>query len=202
MLSLTARLDIRDIVPDNHLLTDMLFQRAATADSSPSPSDSREITAARSTGSKLADGDRPLTCMFFFFASQMKHNLQAADQELVRRGRMPDCPTHKLDSMIDRIGMHASYSPLISKFDTYPVEIPENVAGSRSKAALSRQEAHDTVMMIKFRDKRAREDWIATKEWQDFMHSTDAEGVFRRMPHVRCASSLRGLMDPVDSLLA
>ncbi|KIV91373.1 hypothetical protein PV10_05918 [Exophiala mesophila] len=177
----------------------MQFQRM-TSSTSPA-ADSRGIEA-RPKGAQIADGDKPLTCMFFFFASQMKHNLQAADPDLVRRGRMLDRPTHKLNSMIDRIGMHASYSPLIAKFETYPVEIPEPRAGPRPKQRLSREEAHDTIMMIKFRDKRAREDWIATKEWQEFVQSTDSERVFRRMPHVRCASSLRGLMDPVDSLLA
>lgn len=151
---------------------------------------------------QLADGERPLTCMFFFFASQMKRNIQPADPDLVKRGKMPDRPTHQLDSMLARIGMHAAHSPLVSKFQTFPVEIPDSLGFSSKNPKPAREEAHDTVMMMKFRDKRAREEWIATKEWQEFMRNTDGQDVFRRMPHVRCASSMRGLMDPMDSLTA
>ncbi|OAP61094.1 hypothetical protein AYL99_03295 [Fonsecaea erecta] len=160
---------------------------------------SRRHAASRTTAELEtkhdADAQRPLTCMFYFFASQMKRNVQRADQDLVRRGKLEDKPTHQLDSMIARLGMHAAFSPLISKFDTYPVDIS-------NAAPASRDDVHDTVMIMKFRDKRAREEWIATKEWQDFMRETEGQQVFRRMPHVRCASSLRGLMDPMDILTA
>lgn len=151
---------------------------------------------------QVADGERPLTCMFYFFASQMKQNIQPADTDLVRRGKMPDQPTHQLDSMLARIGMHAAHSPLISKFETFPVEIPDIPSSTSEKQKPPREQVHDTVMLMKFRDKRAREEWIVTKEWQEFMANTNGQDVFRRMPHVRCASSLRGLMDPMDSLTA
>ncbi|KAH0846469.1 hypothetical protein AYO21_11247 [Fonsecaea monophora] len=160
---------------------------------------SKQHAASRTTAElqmkEDADGQRPLTCMFYFFASQMKRNVQPADQDLVRRGKLEDKPTHQLDSMITRLGMHAAFSPLISKFETYPVQIPETDPASR-------EEVHDTVMIMKFRDKRARQEWIATKQWQDFMEETESQQVFRRMPHVRCASSLRGLMDPIDIVTA
>ncbi|KEF61133.1 uncharacterized protein A1O9_02698 [Exophiala aquamarina CBS 119918] len=149
---------------------------------------------------QVAEGERPLTCMFYFFASQMKRNIQPADPDLVRRGKMPDRPTHQLDSMLTRIGMHAAHSPLVAKFETFPVEIPDLQRESSNGPRPSREEVHDTVMMMKFRDKRAREEWIVTKEWQEFMTNTNGQDVFRRMPHVRCASSVKGLMDPMDSL--
>lgn len=149
-----------------------------------------------------SDGDRPLTCMFYFFASQMQRNIQPADQDLVRRGSMADKPTHQLDSMITRLGTKAAFSPLVSKFETYPTEIPDPRPESirRKNPAPSPEEFHDTVVIMKFRDKRARQEWIATKEWQEFMQKTEGQEVFRRMPHVRCASSVRGLMDPWDIL--
>lgn len=149
-----------------------------------------------------ADSGRPLTCMFFFFASQMKRNIQPADQDLVRRGKVVDQPMHRLDSMVARIGMHAAHSSLVTNFQTYPVDIPDAPGWSERNSKPPREDIHDTVMLMKFRDKRAREEWIATKEWQDFMTKTEGEQVFRRMPHVRCASSVRGLMDPVDMLTA
>ncbi|KIX98208.1 uncharacterized protein Z520_06288 [Fonsecaea multimorphosa CBS 102226] len=169
---------------------------------------SRQHAASRAAAEletkQEADGQRPLTCMFYFFASQMKQNVQPPDQDLVRRGKLEDKPTHQLDSMIARLAMHAAFSPLISKFETYPVEIPNTApASARQKnRTASREQVHDSVMIMKFRDKRARQEWIATKEWQDFMRETEGQQVFRRMPHVRCASSLRGLMDPMDILTA
>jgi hypothetical protein len=176
----------------------MLLKRTATAE--------QMVEAKTETGlhrSKAADSERPLTCMFYFFASQMKRNIQPADQDLVRRGKVIDRPTHKLDSLVARLGMDSSHSPLVTKFETYPIEIPDAApTWSYRKPRPSPEEVHDTVMFIKFRDKRAREEWIVTREWQDFMAKTEGEQVFRRMPHVRCASSMKGLMDPVDILTA
>src|ERR1700742_3341018 len=105
-------------------------------------------TTAEREAKQAADGDRPLTCMFYFFASQMKRNIQPADQDLVRRGRVEDKPTHQLDSMIARLGMHAAFSPLVSKFETYPTEIPDPrpEAARRRKPAPSSDEIHDTVL--------------------------------------------------------
>ena len=153
---------------------------------------------------QLAEGDHPLTCMFYFFASQMARNTQPADQDLVRRGRIEDKSAHQLDSMIARLGMQAAFSPLIQKFDTHPTEIPNlrPEPTRRDTLAPSAAEVHDTVLIVKFRDKRVRQDWIAMKEWQNFMQKTEVKDVFRRVPLVRCASSVRGLMDPVEILTA
>ncbi|EXJ93105.1 hypothetical protein A1O3_01661 [Capronia epimyces CBS 606.96] len=174
----------------------MLLQRTAR---------SEQIAANRTPDGRgaraIADSERPLTCMFYFFASQMKRNIQPADRDLVRRGITIDGPTHRLDSMLARIGMHAAYSPLITKFETFPMEIPDDPGFSQRNPQISR-DVHDTVLLVKFRNKGAREEWIMTKEWQDFMQKTEGEQVFRRIPHVRCASSVRGLMDPIDILTA
>src|ERR1700761_3104163 len=82
-------------------------------------------TTAEREAKQAADNDRPLTCMFYFFASQMQRNIQPADQDLVRRGTVSDKPTHQLDSMIARLGMLAAFSPLVAKFETFPAEIPD-----------------------------------------------------------------------------
>lgn len=175
----------------------MLLQRTTLSEKHAEAQSKAERDARR-----VADSERPLTCMFFFFASQMKRNIQPADQDLVQRGKMVDKPTHQLDSMVARIGMHAAHSPLVTKFETYPVMIPDAPGFSQRNPKPSREEVHDTVMLMKFRDKRAREEWIVTKEWQEFMQKTEDQQVFRRIPHVRCASSVKGLMDPVDILTA
>jgi len=160
------------------------------------------VTANKDGESRfLRDGERPLTCMFYFFASQMKRNIQPPDPDLVQR-RMADGPTHRMDTLLARIGLYAAHSPLITSFETYPVDIPDAPGFSAKNPKPPREVVHDTMLLMKFRDKRAREEWIATKEWQEFMQKTEAEKVFRRMPHVRCASSVRGLMDPIDILTA
>jgi hypothetical protein len=104
---------------------------------------------------------------------------------------------HPLDKLLSKVGIHAAFSPLVTQFETFPVEIPQP-PGRKSK--VPRELNHDTMLLIKFRSKRAREDWIATKEWREFMEKTESEGVFRRIPHVRCAGSLRGLSDPMEVL--
>ena len=104
---------------------------------------------------------------------------------------------HPLDALLKKIGVHAAFSPLVTQFETFPVEIPQP-PGRGIK--VPRDLNHDTMLLVKFRSKRAREEWIATREWRDFMEKTDSEGVFRRMPHVRCAGSLKGLSDPLEVL--
>jgi hypothetical protein len=49
---------------------------------------------------------------------------------------------------------------------TFPVEIPQPL-GRKSK--VPKEVNHDTMLLIKFRSKRAREEWTATKEWREFM---------------------------------
>ena len=133
----------------------------------------------------------PLTCMMYFFASQMSRNVQLPS----RADEAP--PIHPLDKLLAKVGVHAAFSPLVTQFETFPVEIPQP-PGRKSK--VPKQSMHDTMLLAKFRSKRAREEWIATKEWREFMEKTESEGVFRRIPHVRCAGSLRGLSDPMEVL--
>lgn len=173
----------------------MLLQRSDLAGSRPKD-ETKRVPSLRQSNS-----EQPLTCMFYFFASQMKNNVESADPDLVRRRRVQDKPTHKLDNMLSRIGMYAAFSPLVIRFETYPVEIPDAPGFGNNRPKPPREQVHDTVLMMKFPDKKAREEWIASKEWQEFMQKSDADpSLFRRMPHVRCASSTKGLMDPIDIL--
>ena len=71
----------------------------------------REKTAADQQARKAVDSQRPLTCMFYFFASQLKNNMQPADPDLVRRGGLEYRPTHQLGSMIARLDPHTKSSP-------------------------------------------------------------------------------------------
>jgi hypothetical protein len=131
--------------------------------------------------------------MMYFFASQMSRN---TTQSL----SPPETPpTHPLDKLLAKVGIHAAFSPLVTHFETFPVEIAQP-AGRRRADVLPREVNHDTMLLVKFRSKRAREEWIATREWREFMEGTEREGVFRRLPHVRCAGSLRGLGDPMEVL--
>ena len=153
-----------------------------------------ERTAAgRSRHPKAAseDAEQPLTCMMYFFASQMSRNI------LTRSSPDPSPPVHPLDKLLSKVGRDAAFSPLVTQFETFPVEIPEMPG---KKPQLPKGVMHDTMLLMKFRSKRARQEWIATKEWMEFMEKTESEGVFRRIPHVRCAGSLRGLSDPMEVL--
>jgi len=158
----------------------MLLERTAAA---------RANTHPPSTSTERSEPS--LTCMIYFFASQMSRNVQTPSP--------PDQgpPVHRLEKLISKVGAHAAFSPLVTQFETFPVQIPE-LTGRKPK--FSKDSMHDTMLLIKFRSKRAREEWIATKEWIEFMQKTESEGVFRRIPHVRCAGSLRGLSDPMEVL--
>jgi hypothetical protein len=144
----------------------------------------------------------PLICMMYFFASQMGRNLQSTPQSSIDRSGQLSTTTlvHRLDTLLARVGIHASFSPLITQFETFPVEISEVHAQSRWRTNPPKNSIHDTMLLVKFRSKRAREEWIETREWREFMQKTEAEGVFRRIPHVRCARSLKGLKDPIEVL--
>ncbi len=142
---------------------------------------------------KKEDAEQPLTCMFYFFASQMNRNIQTRPPQ----DQSPQ--VHPLNKLLSKVGTHAAFSPLVTQFETFPVEIPELHMPGR-KPLLPKEIMHDTMLLMKFRSKRAREEWIATREWIEFMEKTESEGVFRRMPHVRCAKSLRGLSDPMEVL--
>lgn len=147
-------------------------------------------TRAEDPASAIAadKAEQPLTCMIYFFASQMGRNVQ---------NQTNPPPTHPLEKLISKVGTHAAFSPLVTKFETFPVEIPE-LPGRKPK--FPKEVMHDTMLLMKFRSKRAREEWIATREWREFMEKTESEGVFRRIPHVRCAASLKGLSDPMEVL--
>lgn len=133
-------------------------------------------------------------CMMYFFASQMRQNMQSAvDSDKT----LPTTQTHPLDKLLSKISTHAAFSPLITRFETFPVETPLP-PGRRPQAP--RDVNHDTLLLVKFRSARAREEWIRTREWREFMERTEREGVFRRLPHVRCAGSLKGLGDPMEVL--
>jgi len=64
-------------------------------------------------------------------------------------------------------------------------------------------EERDTVLLMQFRSKASREQWMQSREWREFYGKVNSEeGGIRRMPHVRCARSLKGLMDVSDVLTA
>ncbi len=93
-----------------------------------------------------------------YYASQMKRDIQPADTDLVRRGIVKDRPTHRLDTMIARTGMHAARSPLITQIQTVPDKIPEASGWSQRNPRPSWEDVYDTAMFMKFRDKGAREE--------------------------------------------
>lgn len=138
--------------------------------------------------------DQPLTCMIYFFASQMSRHIQTPAP--------PAPPTHRLDTLLKKISTHAAFSPLITRFETFPVEMPPQPPGPpKTRTTVpDRDLMHDTLLLVNFRSRRAREEWIQTREWMEFMARSEREGVFRRVPHVRCAGSLRGLSDPREVL--
>ncbi|KAL2219998.1 hypothetical protein M432DRAFT_291625 [Thermoascus aurantiacus ATCC 26904] len=143
------------------------------------------------------DSTRPLACMIFFFASQMTRNLEtkkAAGSEM--DGRRPSTSVHRLDTLLSEVQRHAEVSPYVTRFESIPVEMPP----PGPPKGTTREEMHDVLLLASFKNKWAWKQWIQTKEWQQFMQKTEKEGVFRKMPHVRCASSLKGLRDPIDIL--
>lgn len=169
-------------------------------------------TDGRSTSTQKQQDEPPLFCMIYFFASQMSRNLLHQQETAARSSSANTSPTpppqHKLDAMLSKVSIHASFSPHITRFETFPVEIPKLPVEDRRrwmgrvKEPPSRESIHDTMLLMKFQNKRAREEWIATREWMEFMEGTEREGVFRRLPHVRCARSLKGLRDPMEILSA
>jgi hypothetical protein len=144
--------------------------------------------------------EKPLACIIFFFASQMSCNLQAppessdvTDRVVMQRNR-----THRLDVLLAQVGEHANRSPYVTRFEPIPVEMapPGRPAGTSSA------EMHDTLLLASFKNKAAWQKWIETPEWQQFMKKTENDAVFRRIPHVRCAHSLKGLRNTLEVLMA
>ncbi|KAK2796504.1 hypothetical protein FQN50_009517 [Emmonsiellopsis sp. PD_5] len=147
---------------------------------------------------------KPLVCMIFFFASQMSHNIETA-KPAVADANSPPTPSqsepsmvHRLDTLLSEVQGHARANPLVTKFETIPVEM----APPGRPRGTTRESMHDTLLLVNFQNKQAWRQWIQTKEWQEFMQRTERELVFRRLPHVRCANSLKGLRDPLEVLLA
>ena len=156
----------------------------------------------KTASSSPPEPEDPLTCMMYFFASQMGRNLQRTSSKPRDKSGQISTTTleHRLDTLLAKVGVHASFSPLITQFETFPVEIPDAPTQSQRSQRSTRDAVHDTMLLVQFRNKRAREEWIETREWKDFMQQTEAQGVFRRIPHVRCARSLKGLRDPIEIL--
>jgi hypothetical protein len=144
--------------------------------------------------------EKPLTCMIYFFASQMSRNVQPTPQApSTFPPQAPPPPTHRLDTLLTTLRTHALLHPnLVTRFDLLPVEIPW--PNMKKKPQLPKESMHDTLLLVKFRSAQAREAFIATRGWSEFMEKTEKEGVFRRVPHVRCARTIKGLRDPIEVL--
>ncbi|OKL63951.1 hypothetical protein UA08_00675 [Talaromyces atroroseus] len=143
---------------------------------------------------------KPLACIIFFFASQMSCNLQrpATSSDATDGAAMQQPRIHRLDVLLAQVGEHAHRSPYVTRFEPIPVEM----APPGRPAGTSRAEMHDTLLLASFKDKAAWQKWIVTPAWQQFMASTENEAVFRRIPHVRCAHSLKGLRNALEILMA
>jgi hypothetical protein len=138
--------------------------------------------------------EKPLACIIFFFASQMTCNLKSENSVAGE----PEARHHQLDTLLAQVREHANQSPYVTRFEAIPVEMapPGRPRGTSS------QEMHDTLLLASFKSKNAWYQWIRTSEWQHFMQETADKGVFRRIPHVRCAHSLQGLRNPIEVLMA
>lgn len=146
--------------------------------------------------------DKPLSCMIFFFASQMTRNLQepenSASLEMTTENTDSAHRVHRLDSLLAEVRQHAERSPYVTRFEAIPVEM----APPGRPRGTSREEMHDTLLLASFKNKKAWQQWTQTPEWQRFMQRTEQDAVFRRIPHVRCAHSLKGLRNPFEVLTA
>ncbi|PGH09990.1 hypothetical protein GX51_00256 [Blastomyces parvus] len=171
----------------------MLFQRGQDKDGG-------DVGQVQNTGNPEMGG-KPLVCVIFFFASQMSRHIQTAR---IPPGVEPPSDqsgppkVHRLDNLLSEVQEHADASPLVTKFETLPVEM----APPGRPRGTTREAMHDTLLLANFKNKEAWREWIQTKEWQDFMQKTEREGVFRRLPHVTCANSLKGLRNPLEVLMA
>jgi hypothetical protein len=141
--------------------------------------------------------EKPLTCMIFFFASQMTRNLQEPEKGASEHTDSAH-RIHRLDSLLAEARQHAERSPYVTRFEAIPVEM----APPGRPPGTSREEMHDTLLLASFKNKTAWQQWIQTPEWQQFMQRTEQDVVFRRIPHVRCAQSLKGLRNPLEVLTA
>lgn len=120
-------------------------------------------------------------------------SLQSANAAGKSQGR-----THQLDAFLAEVQEHANHSPYVTRFEAISVEM---ASPGRPRGTTS-QEMHDTLLLASFKSKNAWRQWIQTSEWQHFMQETANKGVFRRMPHARCAHSLKGLRNTFEVLMA
>ncbi|EEH02858.1 predicted protein [Histoplasma capsulatum G186AR] len=60
----------------------------------------------------------------------------------------------------------------------------------------------DEMLLVDFKNAQAWNEWVQTKEWQDFMQKTEKGGVFRCLHHEACTNSLRGLRGPIGAIMA
>lgn len=161
----------------------------------------RHLLTDERTEASRHEKEKPLACIIFFFASQMTYNLQttpATGLNSENAAGKCEARNHQLDSLLAEVREHANQSPYVTRFEAIPVEIapPGRPRGTSS------QEMHDTLLLASFKSKNAWGQWIQTSEWKHFMQETADKGVFRRIPHVRCAHSLKGLRNPFEVLMA
>lgn len=150
----------------------------------------------------------------------LKHTSTPPDPELVRRKLQdPGRPVHRLDTHLIRLQMAAAFDPNVKSCQVIPVAVDGEHAVAQDRTLFngvkrqmrevgSRREettadtARDSVLFIEFLSKAGRQSWMASREWKQFYDGVNAEDVFRKLPHVRCARSFRGLMDVTDVLTA
>ncbi|KAH8701817.1 hypothetical protein BGW36DRAFT_394621 [Talaromyces proteolyticus] len=160
----------------------------------------RQFSDVEESETTRREQGKPLSCIIYFFASQMSYNLESPATGLdtkTENGHSSE-KVHRLDTFLAEVQEHANNSPYVTRFETIPVEM---TPPGRPKGT-SRQEMHDTLLLASFKNKTAWRRWIETPEWQQFMQKTEKNAVFRRIPHVRCAHSLKGLRNPFEVLMA
>src|SRR5437016_14275816 len=98
----------------------MLLERraSASADSGSggggSSSSSSSSSRAGRCSTPPATPEAPLTCIMYFFAAQMRQNMQpAADSDQT----LQTSQTHPLDKLLAKVSTHAAFSPLIARFE-------------------------------------------------------------------------------------
>ncbi|EEQ89015.1 uncharacterized protein BDCG_04135 [Blastomyces dermatitidis ER-3] len=133
----------------------MLFQRGQ-------PKDSEHVDQMQNPGN-LETGGKPLVGVIFFFASQMSRNIQTAripsGVEPSSHSQSEPPKVHRLDNFLSEVQEHAHASPLVTKFETIPIEM---APPSRPRET-TRDAMHDTLLLVNFKNKQAWQEWIQTK---------------------------------------
>ena len=128
----------------------ILLQRTALSESRRKAQETKERNG-------LGAGEKPLTCIF---TSRMKKYVQdnGANQRYALKKQDQAAPIHRLNSLLSKAKMHASYSPLMTSFETIPVTTPEAETNWRKPPAVPREFMHGTLLLMQFRSKKAREE--------------------------------------------